>query len=170
MKTKKFTSISDEIIFPKLHRLRIESLEFLRKSKPGGSNLTASISRKITVSMLEKSDTVSACRVNINVVVDGNWGLPESEPVITFLATYNAKLNFPDTVEYSTADHLLSDDFYRQALVAQVIPRVHAHMYSQLEMMGIATNSRSLGLDFSQAKSVEQLVPKLPRKKNSSSK
>lgn len=116
--------------------------------------------------MLEKSETISKCRVNINVVVDGKWNLPESDPVITFLATYNAKFNFPETVEHDTVDQLLSDDFYRQALVAQVIPLIHDHMYSQLDMMGISTNSRPLGLDFSLTKSIEQSSPKVLRKKN----
>ena len=97
----------------------------------------------------------------VNISVTGNWSAPdESDPIISFSAAYNAKFDFPETIDATEADRLLSDNFYRNVLVVQTMPLVNSHMYSQLDMMGIDTHSRSLGMDASGLASRKHVVEK----------
>lgn len=170
MKSKKLPAGKNEVILPRLHRLRLDSLECKRNGKLSGAKLSASIKRSIRISLINKSEEVKNCRVIIGISVNGNWSPSgEDEPAILFSAIYNVRFNFSEEIDAPTADKLLSDQFYRDALVAQAMPLVNMHMYSQLDAMGIDAHSRSLGMDTSGVVSHQSVAKKSSKAKASDS-
>lgn len=168
MKSKKSSASESDVVFPKLYRLRLESLECKKNRKPNGAKLNASVNRSIRISLVDKSEEVKICRVFVTVAVTGNWkDAAENDPAISFSAEYNVRFDFPEAIDATAADKLLSEKFYRDVLVMQVMPLVNMHMHSQLDMLGIDAHSRSLGMDTSGMMSGKNLVKKSSKVKES---
>jgi hypothetical protein len=144
---KKNTLAINRPVLPKLLRVRLDSLECARKTTKNSSDLKASVTRTVKLALLENSNTDDSCRVVVNVTLQGTWTTADlPEPVIVFSAIYNAKFSYPTEIEAATAEKWIHDEFYRDAVVSTAMPIINLHMYSQLDMMGIATNSQPLGL------------------------
>lgn len=132
---------------PQLKRVVLLSIDAKHRPCKAPDGLISHFKNRIWVELLEPIETNTSPRIRIGVDVNGKWYMDkESDPVITFEGGYEGRFDFGELVV--TMDDVvswLSDDFYRQSLVAQVIPVVNTHVHAQLEMMGVRTNRRPLG-------------------------
>jgi hypothetical protein len=150
-KSKKKISKKIDILIPQLRRVKLIQIQCVRNPNPNKQNeLHADIKRVISAEVLRKSNGEDKCRIRVSVKIDGTWSDQITEkPRIVFSGQYEAQFSFPDGVNVETVVEWMEEKSYRDGVVAQVIPVVHLHMYSQLEMMGVNTTGRSLGISSS---------------------
>lgn len=143
---------------PYLGRLRLLRIELEHKPVAGKAKLTGKVHRDIAIAIIPSTEPgVSNNLIEVIVTVNGKWTNGEEEvPVVKFFGEYRARLRFAKVVTDEQITTWMQDSLYREVAIAQVIPLVNQHLYSQLEMLGISSGSRSLGLD---PDSIQETLP-----------
>jgi hypothetical protein len=154
-KSKKKTSKKIDVLIPQLLRVKLIQIQCVCNPNPNKqttiadkqSELHANIKRAISAEVLKKSNGDDGCRIRVSVKIDGTWSNQVTEtPRIVFSGQYEAQFSFPEGVNVENVLEWMEEKSYREGVVAQVIPVVNLHMYSQLEMMGVNSTTRSLGI------------------------
>lgn len=131
---------------PQLKRVVLLSINALHSPCKAPGGLVSHFKNRISLELLAPSDSETNPRIRLGVEVAGKWSVDkDSEPVITFDGAYEGRFEFPEPASTKEVNSWLEDGFYRESLIAQVIPVVNTHVFAQLEMMGLRTNKRPLG-------------------------
>lgn len=126
--------------------LRVNASHNPAESDAKTGQIKSKITREMSFDLLEPLTKSGGCRLRINVSVDATWKLEtEEEPLITFQGEYEARFMFPSVVSMGQASAWLDSEFFCNAAIAQAIPIINAHMFEQLEMMGLRTSGRPIG-------------------------
>jgi hypothetical protein len=110
--------------------------------------LTSEVIQTISLKALKPKEVTSPVRIRGVISVDGKWhNEGDKEPAVSFEGQYEARYIFPPDIEFALVDKWMEEPFFRDAALAQAIPVVNLHMYTQLEMMGLNTHSKKIGYE-----------------------
>lgn len=133
-------------ILPTLIRVILKKLEVQRREVLS-SKTKAEIIQNISLELIKPAEGQKQSRIKGNISIIGKWNNEgDIEPVVTFLGEYEARFTLPPNIPYKLVHKWMEDAFYRDSVIAQAIPTINLHMYSQLRMMGF--NSRSMAIGY----------------------
>lgn len=129
-------------------------------------NLSSEINHEVSLVLLNPKDD-SIVRVKVLVSLDGKWlGEGQNVPLVSFVGDYEARFVFSTEFTFEMVEKWLKNNFYVDTLVAQVIPVVNLHMFSQLEMMGMNSNNKKIGYEpTSDDWKLAEMIPSSPAKR-----
>lgn len=146
--------------------VRVVLLELNAKHIPSKveNGLRSRLTKNIRLELLASNDNSTNSRIRVAVETRGVWfEQDETKPIISLDASYEGRFIFREKIDEDLIEHWLDDSYYRDSLVAQVIPVVNTHLFAQLELMGVRTNKRALGYFSDHPLSQENDAPK-PRR------
>lgn len=150
MVTKSEKASSQRIRLPQLVRILLIKLGVERLAGSTASEdgvLTSKIRHQIQLELLPPTKPEAPVRLRANVEIIGEWSRKGGSPVVRFSGYYESRFTFPPHIKFEMVDKWIEDSFFRDAVVAQAIPTINLHMYSQLEMMGLNPNQKKIGYE-----------------------
>lgn len=132
---------------PTLSRVILRELE-VKRGELSAPKLTAEYTHNISLVLIKPVEGKTQVRINGEISLEGKW-LKEGEtkPAISFLGVYEARFIFSTKIPYELVSHWMKDAFYRDSAIAQAMPVINLHMYSQLEMMGLNPHKKKIGYE-----------------------
>ncbi|MDP1689323.1 MAG: hypothetical protein Q8L47_04315 [bacterium] len=151
---------------PQLIRVLLLKLEVQRQSLLA-PKLTSEVNHEVSLVLLKPKDDSSLVRVKVMVSLDGKWRAEGQQvPLVSFVGDYEARFVFSTEFTFEMVEKWLKNNFYIDSLIAQAIPVVNLHMFSQLEMMGVNPNNKKIGYEpTSDDWKLSEMLPSSPAKR-----
>lgn len=154
------------IRLPKLIRVVLKQLG-VQRGDVLGSKLTSEVAYGMSLELLKPINGKSQVRIKGEISLNGQWhGEGGGGPMASFSGVYEARFILPPDVAFDMVEKWMEDPFYRDSIMAQAVPVVNLHMYSQLEMMGLNPLSKAIGYEPKNEKwNVVENQPAVPAKR-----